>query len=125
VAGIVGAETVEPAVVLSWADGMATVAVGQARLLAQTSAASPGPAYVCVRGENVWLGDAAPCAGPVNHLTGTVRRVALEGPVVRVLLDCGFPLTALAVGPAWRALKAGDQAVAHVPASAVHLLPRE
>jgi len=50
-----------------------------------------------------------------------------EGPVVRVQLDCGFPLVAVLgppQGPGWN-LREGDEVTATVRAEAVRLVPPE
>jgi molybdate transport system ATP-binding protein len=127
VARIVGVETVEPARILEVADGLATVAVGPARLVALAPGTEPGEGYVSIRAEDVTLekGLAAPSSAR-NHLAGAVRALVREGPVVRVSLDCGFILTALVTHQAAQelALCEGDRVTAVLKAPAVHLIPR-
>jgi molybdate transport system ATP-binding protein len=55
-----------------------------------------------------------------------VVATALEGPLVRVTLDCGFRLVALVTRPAAAelGLAAGARVVALVKAPAVRLVPR-
>ena len=62
---------------------------------------------------------------PRNGLAATVRALAREGLLVRVQLDCGFPLAALLTQPACQelALHAGLRLVALVKAPQVHLIP--
>jgi molybdopterin-binding protein len=64
-------------------------------------------------------------SSPRNRLAATVRTVAREGPLVRVNLDCGFPLTALLTRPACEelVLREGVQLVALVKAPQVYLIP--
>jgi molybdate transport system ATP-binding protein len=127
VARIVGVETILPGQVRRVEDGLATVAVGGAELLAVGPADGPTEVYVCVRAEDVVLsrGDVG-MASTRNRLAGVVRSVSPDGPLVRVVVDCGFPLTAVVTRPAAEELGLGDGVgvVALLKATAVHLLPR-
>jgi molybdate transport system ATP-binding protein len=127
VARIVGVETVEPGEVLAVEEGLATVAVGPVRLLALAQGVGPGPCYLVIRAEEVILekSPAGP-SSPRNRLAGVVRELAPEGPMVRVGLDCGFPLTALVTRRACGelGLREGEPVTALVKAPAVHLVAR-
>jgi molybdate transport system ATP-binding protein len=50
-----------------------------------------------------------------------------EGSMVRVSLDCGFPLKALVTNQACQelALREGEQVIALLKAPAIHLVPRD
>ncbi|HEY2909066.1 MAG TPA: TOBE domain-containing protein, partial [Gemmataceae bacterium] len=65
-------------------------------------------------------------SSPRNRLDAVVESLTPEGPLVRVGLDCGFPLVALVTRPAIgeMGLKVGDRLTAVVKAPAVHLIPR-
>jgi len=129
VADILSVETVQPGRVLESVDGLATVALAGANLMALAPDLPPGvnEVFACIRAEDVVLatGDASP-SSPRNRLPGTVRRLEREGPLVRVELDCGFPLAALLTKQACEELALGEgQAVlALVKAPHVHLIPR-
>lgn len=127
VARIVGVETVVPGRVRAVVDGLATVSVGGAELLAVGGAAEGTNVYVCVRAEDVVLirGDAG-TASARNRLLGVVRSLTPHGPLVRVQLDCGFPLTAAVTRFAAEelSLHEGAAVTALIKAVAVHLLPR-
>jgi molybdate transport system ATP-binding protein len=128
VAEITAVETVQTGNIVEVRDGLATVAVGGARLtaLAGDLPANGCGVYVCIRAEDVILMRAGTVqSSPRNRLAATVRAVMREGPMTRVDLDCGFPLTALLTQPACEelALKAGAQLVALVKAPQVHLIP--
>jgi molybdate transport system ATP-binding protein len=125
VARIVGVETIQPGRVLSAANGRATVALGTARLTALAGGAMPAECYACIRAENVTLTTDATAADSANQLSGRVRAVLREGPMVRVELDCGFPLAALVPHQVWRAfaVREGDPVTAQVSQEAVHLIP--
>jgi molybdate transport system ATP-binding protein len=128
VARITGVDTVEPARILTVADGLATVAVGRTQLVALAEDARLGDGYISIRAEDVILekGVGAPSSAR-NRLAAHVRAVIREGPLVRVSLDCGFPLTALITNQACHALdlREGDQVTALVKAPAIRLIARE
>ncbi len=126
VARIVGIETVQRGEVLSQADGLATLRVGAAILRAETREPITQHVNICIRGEDVVLFRNVPDQPSArNLLTGTVVTVLQEGPLARVMLDCGFPLTALISKQARHELNIteGDQLTALIKASAIHVLP--
>jgi molybdate transport system ATP-binding protein len=94
VARIVGVETVAIGEVIGVRDGLATVQVGTARLLAVAPPGDSRTVHVCIRGEDVAIQKGQASESSVrNHLTGTILSLTPEGPLVRVNLDCGFQLT--------------------------------
>jgi molybdate transport system ATP-binding protein len=127
VARIVGTETVQPGQVVGVADGLATVQVGRARVVAVAPDTPAREVFVCIRGEDVVLqrGEGGG-SSPRNRLDGVVSSLTWEGPLVRVGLDCGFPLVALVTRPACAdlGLRVGDRLTALLKAPAVHLIPR-
>ena len=131
VARIVGVETVVPGrVVGSPGEGLLDVAVGDRGVLLR--ALDPGnveaECFVCIRAEEVMLE-----RGPVgqvsarNRLPGHVVGVSPEGPLLRIALDCGFPLAALVTRLAGEELQLllGEGVTAIVKSPAVHLIARE
>jgi molybdate transport system ATP-binding protein len=126
VAHIVGMETVQPGQVLNVADGLATVAVGSAQLIALAPEVPATAVHVCIRAEEVVLQREAGVSSPRNRLEAEVASITPEGPLVRVGLDCGFFLTALLTRPgcAELALQPGDKILALIKASSIHLIPR-
>lgn len=127
VARIVGVDTVEPGKVLHVAEGLATVAVGSVQLVALAHDAGCGDVYACIRAEDVILekGPATPSSAR-NRLSGRIRALSREGPMIRLSLECGFPLTALITKQACDelALQEGEQVSALIKAPAIHLVPR-
>jgi molybdenum ABC transporter ATP-binding protein len=125
-------ETVQPGRVIAVAGNLITVAVGQTRLI---SAAEPAPpagsdVFVCVRAEDVVLAK-SPDAGlrqssARNRLPGIVRALTPHGPMMRIDLDCGFPLAALLTKQACDelALRTDDSVLALIKAPHVRLVPR-
>ena len=86
-----------------------------------------GNVHVCIRAEDVALTAGAATSGSQrNRLTAVVKSVAPEGPMTRVDLDCGFPLSAFLTKQACEemALQPGARVVAVIKAPHVHLIPR-
>lgn len=133
VAFIVGVDTVVPGRILRRDEGMAEVEVAAGCLLALDPGGTATEVFVSIRGEDVVLAKNA--AGPDpgleglsarNRLRGRVTALTPEGPVYRVVVNCGFPLAALVTRQTVQALKLsmGDEVVAAVKAPSVHLFPR-
>jgi molybdate transport system ATP-binding protein len=129
VARIVGVENVAPAQVVHVEDGLATVQVGKTELLAVANPALADQVYVCIRAEDVILqkGGNGLQTSARNQLKAHIRGLTSQGPVVRVLLDCGFDLTALVTKHACEELKLqpGEEVTALLKAPAIHLLARQ
>jgi molybdate transport system ATP-binding protein len=130
VAKIVAVETVQRARVLEADEDIITVAVGQARLIA-SARDFPGDAkeaFVCIRAEDVLLlkNVETMSASARNRLPGIVKSVTHEGPMWRIDLDCGFPLTALLTRQACEelALQESDRVLAMIKATNIHLISR-
>jgi molybdate transport system ATP-binding protein len=125
VARIVGTENVLPARVASRSDGLASVRVGAATLLA-IDVGMTDEVFACIRAEEVSLEprDGAPTSAR-NRLAATVTAATPEGPLVRVQLDCGFPLVALVTRKSAEdlGLARGADVAALVKAPAVRLVP--
>jgi molybdate transport system ATP-binding protein len=128
VARIVGVESVIPVRVVRVEGGLALLdAGGAAELLAVAPQGLGGEAYACIRGEDVMLQRSASSgASARNQLRARVTAVTPEGPLVRLGLDCGFPLTALVTRPALDELelRVGEMVFAVLKAPAVHLVSR-
>ncbi len=126
VAQVVGTDSVVAGRIMELQNGIARIAVGRAELVAPAAGVVGQAVFVCIRGEEVLLQTTAP--GPSsarNRLRATVTTITGEGPLLRVHLDCGFPLAAT-ITPAARAeleLAPGAVAWALVKASAIHLVP--
>lgn len=129
VARIVGIETVVQGRVVEVREGLAVVAVGDDTKLTTLAGEEIGPdVFVCIRAEEVMLESVkAGIASARNRLIGKVREISSQGALVRVGVDCGFPLTALVTRSAMEELRLapGAQVVAAIKAGAVHLVPRQ
>jgi molybdate transport system ATP-binding protein len=127
VARIAGMETVISGRIVSVADGLATITVGSTRLVGVAPQAAAENVYVCIRAEEVLLErDRGGSHSARNQLQAIVRSLTPEGPLVRLGLDCGFPLAAVVTRPACEelALRAGSTVFALIKAPSVHVIPR-
>lgn len=127
VAQIVGIETVAPGEVTANESGLATVAVNGTILKGLGHDIDGSSVYVCIRAEDVLLEQAgAGITSARNHLPGRVTELLPQGVLIKVTVDCGFPLRALITRGAKEELgiEVGSAIVAAVKAGAVHLVPR-
>jgi molybdate transport system ATP-binding protein len=129
VAGIVAVGTILAGRVIETVGGLVSVAVGDQVLSAAYQALLPGltEVHVCIRAEDVSLLTGSDVQGsPRNRLPGVVRGIARDGALMRVDLDCGFPLAALLTAQACEemALQPGARVIALIKAPHVHLIPR-
>jgi molybdate transport system ATP-binding protein len=132
VAHIVGVDTIEQGRIVKISDGLATIAIGQKQLVALAPSADNGgietEVYVCIHAEDVTLemGADMPKTSARNHLVGRIRSLDREGPIVRVNLDCGFPLKALITNQACQnmGLQEQGEVVALIKATAIHVITR-
>jgi molybdate transport system ATP-binding protein len=130
IAKIVAVETVQRARVLQADEELVTLAVGGARLIAAARdfLSDVKEAFVCIRAEDVLLlkSTEALSASARNRLPGIVKSLIHEGPMWRIELDCGIPLTALLTRQACEelALQENDRVLAMIKATNVHLIPR-
>jgi molybdate transport system ATP-binding protein len=128
VARILGVETVVLGRVVEASGGLATVAVGEARLHAPDPGSLGTLAYVCLRGEDVLVERGEP--GPStdrNRLPARIVSLLPEGPLVRLTLDAGFPLESVVTRQACADLDLaeGEAVTALLKASAIHLIPHD
>jgi molybdate transport system ATP-binding protein len=127
-AAIVGTETVLLGRVIRVSDGLATVTVNGLELtaLAEDLDSGASAVHLCIRAEDViLLRNGGAQASARNRLSATVLALAPEGPMIRIELDCGFPLKALLTRQACAelALKPGASMVALIKAPHIHLIP--
>ncbi|MGD9645593.1 MAG: ABC transporter ATP-binding protein [Pirellulales bacterium] len=128
VARYVGMDAIEEGRLIETRDGLAAVDVAGTRIWGLAVGGLGPRVHVCIRAEDVVLErGAAPDSSARNHLPGKVVSVVPEGALVRVLLDCGFRLTALVTRPSHEELRLnpGEAITAVIKAPAVHLVPRD
>lgn len=127
VARFVGVETLQPGNITAVSDGLATVKIGSVTLSALAPDTVAREVFVCIRGEDVILQrDAAVTSSVRNRLTVRVLGLRIEGALMRVELDAGFPLFALITRPACAELdlSEGEVVAALIKAPAIHLVAR-
>jgi len=127
VARIVGMTNIQPGRIDTTVDGLSRVRVGYTQLFAASSVPAADEVFVCIRPEDITLQrGVADRDSARNHLTGLVASLIPEGPLVRVALDCGFPLVALVTRTACRelGLRDGDGITAVIKAISVHVIAR-
>lgn len=127
VARAVGVETVIAARVHERRDGLLVLEAHGRRLVALDPGLPGEEVLACIRAEDVVLRLEEPVAESArNHLPATVAAIRREGPLERILLDCGFELAAVVTPEARRelGLEPGRRVVAVVKAPAVHCIPR-
>ncbi|MFN7998227.1 MAG: ABC transporter ATP-binding protein [Bryobacteraceae bacterium] len=128
IAEVLGIETICPARVLSRSGGLMTLEIGAARLLAIDIPEPGSEVFACIRAESVIVERNLP-GNPTsarNHLPARVASVIPEGALARVVLDCGFRLTAIVTRQAEEELRLrpGEDVVAVVKATTIRVLPR-
>lgn len=129
VAAFVGVETVVPARVLSFDDGLAVLDVAGQRVEVATASPPPHDVLLCLRPEEVVLHLPTDGVAPTsarNRLRGRVRRVVLVAGQARLTVDCGFPLVAMITKRSLEdlGLDVGSEVFASFKATAAHLIPR-
>jgi molybdate transport system ATP-binding protein len=128
VAEAVGVETICPARVVSRSAGLVTVEIARARLLAIDAPGTDANVFACIRAESVTL-ERNPLTNPSsarNHLPARIVSVIAEGPLARVVLDCGFRLAAVITRQAQEelSLREGEDVMAVVKATSIRIVPR-
>lgn len=129
VAGVLAVESILKGSIVKISDGLATVMAGPTVLTAvdQNLPGNACEVYVCIRAEDVVLFKATDASSSArNHLPAVVRSIGRDGPLVRVEMDCGFPLTAMLTKQSAEDMKLnpGDRVIAQVKAQHVHLIAR-
>ncbi len=128
VARIVGVETVLPATVIEAAGGLLRLRVGTAVIEAVGSQPAGAEVLVSIRAEDVIIGSGEAAStgrdSARNHVPGRVTSIEPAGPLVRVHLDCGFPLVVSVTRPSVEALglEPGASVAAIFKAPAVHVI---
>jgi ABC-type Fe3+/spermidine/putrescine transport system ATPase subunit len=97
VATFLGVETVVTAQVLASFDGRVILQSNDIQLEAVGEVMEGRQVLLCLRPEDVRLypDDDAPPSSARNRLQGRIKCMVHQGLLVRVVLDCGFPLVAL------------------------------
>jgi tungstate transport system ATP-binding protein len=128
VAAFVGVETILPGRVISNHAGGLVVDVRGRQLEAIGALDSGQDVYFCLRPEDItlWPVDDIPHSSARNRISGKILEFRPQGPLVQVVIDCGFPLVALITRASKdeMGLVEGQPVIASFKASAVHLIER-
>ncbi len=129
VAQFVGVDTVIPGVVKTCGDGLAVIGVDGFELEVVADERPGRKVFVILRPEDITLSLQAP-AGKTsarNLLRGEIKELMPQGPLMRVTLECQFPLVALITrtSAAEMGLEPGMLLYATFKATTAHLLARK
>jgi tungstate transport system ATP-binding protein len=128
VAAFVGVETIVPGQVLSSQEGQVIVNADGMHLEAVGELEAGRPVLFCLRPEDItiWPEGEIPPSSARNRLPGQIVRMLPQGPLVRVTLDCGFPLVALITRASANEMRLAEEqkVTASFKATAAHLIPR-
>jgi ABC-type molybdate transport system ATPase subunit len=123
VAQFVGVDNILDGMVVRRRDSIAEIDVKGQKIMAQSDHGPGNSVTVCLRAEDVTLSRIGAEGENENVLKGVVTDLTPKGPVVRVDLDCGFPLAAMVfyktIGEL--GLSVGDSVYALFDAGTVHL----
>ena len=95
IAKFVGMENIVEGRVVANNNGIADVSVGGHVVEGVSRCAVGEPVNVFIRPEDITLSLAQSVTSARNHFSGRITALLPTGPLVRVSLDCGFPLVAL------------------------------
>jgi len=128
VAAFVGVETVVAGQVVAAQEGQLIVETSGMQLAAVGDLPVGKEVMLCLRPEDVtlWPEDGLPLSSARNRLKGRIERIIPQGPLVRVVMECGFPLVALITRASAQEMELveGQAVTAAFKASAIHLIPR-
>jgi molybdate transport system ATP-binding protein len=126
-ARVVGVEAVIPARITGRGEGLVTLDAQGVALTALDPGTEVNEVFACIRADEVVLEPGPSPTSARNRLAATVSAVHAENALVKVDLDCGFPLTAFITRASLRelGLEPGSKVTAMIKAPAVHLVPRE
>jgi molybdopterin-binding protein len=131
VAAFVGVETILPGEVIASQDGHLVVEAGGERLEAVGQLPVGRNVFLCLRPEDVTLwGDhnqlSSTQSSARNRMDGSIQRMIPQGPLYRVVVDCGVQLVALVTRSTVleMALEVGMPVHVTFKATAIHIIPR-
>lgn len=125
-ARVVGIEAVIPARITGRSEGLVTLDASRVALTALDPGIEVTEVFACIRADEVILEAGHSPTSARNRLAATVAAIRHESPLVKVDLDCGFPLAAFITRAALRELdlREGSSVTAIIKAPSVHLIPR-
>jgi molybdate transport system ATP-binding protein len=127
-AHVVGIEAVVSARIVSRsAEGLVSLDAAGVTLTALDPGYDVDLVFACIRADEVIIEPGTSPSSARNRLAAVVKAIHFESALVRVELDCGFPLFAYITRAAVRELDLheGSSVSAVIKAPAVHLVPRD
>ena len=127
VAELVGVENIIDGVIASNEEKVVTIDIGGSIIEAISDYAVGEEVSACVRPEDITLTLSKAPSSARNSFIGEIVRVTSIGPLIRVEMDCGFPLVALVITKSAEELnlKSGRRVCASFKATGVHVIKRE
>lgn len=127
VAAFVGVENIIPGRVERTLEDLAQVRANGSLFDVVSNLAPGTPVFVCLRPEDITLynlSEEVKLSSARNRLTCRVTQLVQQGPLTRVHLEAGFPLTALVTRPSAHEmdLQVGKEVVAVFKSTAIHLI---
>ena len=126
VAEFVGVENILPGEVAADEDSLVVIEVEGGVIEAISELGMGEKVYVLVRPEDITLNLSAQAGSARNSFSGRIEKMALAGALIRVEVDCGFPLLVLVTkkSAAEMNLTVGKPVHASFKASAIRVLKR-
>lgn len=124
VAEFVGIENIIDGVIVASEEGLATIDAGGKVIEAVSDYLVGEKVCASVRTEDITLALSPASSSARNSFIGEITRVVLAGPLIRVEMDCGFPLIALVTKRSAEELdlEKGKQVYATFKATGVHVI---
>jgi molybdate/tungstate transport system ATP-binding protein len=124
VAAFVGMENILEGTVTSSEEGITAVNINGSTLYVIDTYNMQKTVRVCLRPEDIILSQTAVQTSARNLIEGTVTRLSPYGTLIRVQMDCGYPLTVIISRRSMEDLhlEVGSVVYASFKASAVHIL---
>ncbi len=124
VAKFVGMENILEGKIIVKHDTVADIAINGHVIEGLSNASCGEPVEVLIRPEHITLSTVKPSSSARNVLQGKITSMVLEGPLVRVGLDCGIPLMALITKMSADDMKleVGQTVFASFKVTAIHII---
>ena len=108
--------------------GLVNIKIGGLEIEAVSDLPAGTPVAVCLGQEDITLLQPSnqTVSSARNRFVGKIDKMLPSGTLVRVTIDCGFPLVAVITRRSWEemGLGLGQQIIASFKASAINLIPQ-
>ena len=126
VAEFVGIENMIPGTVIERDDILLTIDIGNIHIQAVSKDVTNGDVYVMIRPEDITYSLSSNVTSARNTFHGTITRLTPVGPLMRLEVNCGFPLLGLVTRSSAGdlALEIGKSIYASFKVTATHVISR-